>query len=133
MGCAIAHELASRGARVRVVDPRGTGQGATRASAGILAPHIEGHIEPLHRLGIRSLALYDGFIERLRNETDQPVEYERDGTLQVAGDADLEQLRDQATRLSTAGVTNILLSRQEVRSAEHHVAEWVSAGLLIPD
>jgi glycine oxidase len=134
VGCAIAHELVSRGARVRVVDPRGTGQGATRASAGILAPHIEGHIEPLHRLGIRSLALYDTFIERLRSETDQPVEYERAGTLQVASKgADLERLGDQATRLSAAGVTTALLSRAEVRSAEFHLAEWVAGGLLIPD
>jgi glycine oxidase len=134
VGCAIAHELVSRGARVRVVDPRGTGQGATRASAGILAPHIEGHIEPLHRLGIRSLALYDTFIERLRGETDQPVEYERAGTLQVARDGDdLERLRDQATRLSATGVTSQLLSRADVRRAEFHLAEWVAGGLLIPD
>jgi len=134
VGCAIAHELASRGARVRVVDPRGTGQGATRASAGILAPHIEGHIEPLHRLGIRSLALYDSFVERLRSETDQPVEYERAGTLQVASKGeDLERLRDQAARLSAAGVTTALLSRVEVRSMEFHLADWVAGGLLIPD
>ena len=30
VGCAIAHELASRGARVRLVDPRGAGLGATQ-------------------------------------------------------------------------------------------------------
>ena len=41
VGCAIAHELARRGASVEVVDDRPVGMGATQASAGILAPFIE--------------------------------------------------------------------------------------------
>ena len=49
VGCAVAHELASRGARVHVVDMRGTGLGATQASAGILAPYVEGHLDALLR------------------------------------------------------------------------------------
>ena len=56
IGCAVAYELARRGARVHVVDPRTPGQGATRASAGILAPYIEGHVPSLLKLGVRSLA-----------------------------------------------------------------------------
>jgi glycine oxidase len=137
-GCAVAYELASRGARVRVVDPRGPGRGATRASAGMLAPHIEGHIPQLHALGVRSLALYDGFIDRLRSETDQPIEYERTGTLQVAGDERAaERLRGESARLSASGVANTLLSAREVRSAEHGLGGSgtanIAAGLLIPD
>jgi len=54
IGCAIAHELAARGARVRVLDSRVPGGGATRASAGILAPYIEGHDQTLLSLGLRS-------------------------------------------------------------------------------
>src|ERR1700741_3661309 len=61
VGSAIAHELASRGARVQLIDSRGVGRGATRASAGILAPQIEGHIPELRKLAVRSLALYDDF------------------------------------------------------------------------
>src|SRR4029453_1704788 len=110
IGYAAAYELAARGADVRVVDPRGTGQGATRASAGILAPHIEGHLDRLFQLCMRSFGLYDSFVERLRNETDQPIEYERVGTREGAGDAaDLEQLRAQANHLSTSGVAHSLL------------------------
>src|SRR4051812_34475762 len=84
IGCAVAHELASRGARVRVLDPRGTGQGATRASAGILAPYIEGHSPALLDLTLRSLHLYDDLIARLRREVSHPPEYARRGSLQVA-------------------------------------------------
>src|SRR5688572_9466738 len=94
VGLAIAHELASRGAGVRIVDPRGAGEGATWASAGILAPQIEGHSEPLLRLGIASLQEYDRFIDRLTEESDQLIEYQRSGTLQVAITA------EEAQRLS---------------------------------
>ncbi len=58
VGLAIAHELASRGATVRILDARGPGQGATWASAGILAPHIEGHSDALLRLSVASLEAY---------------------------------------------------------------------------
>ena len=68
-GCSIAWELASRGAAVTVIDTRGVGKGATYASAGILAPRIEGHSPELLRLGLCSLGLYDGFIGRLKRET----------------------------------------------------------------
>jgi glycine/D-amino acid oxidase-like deaminating enzyme len=40
IGCAVAYELARRGASVELVDERPAGYGATQASAGILAPYI---------------------------------------------------------------------------------------------
>ena len=43
VGCAVAYELARRGASVQVVDDRPAGMGATQASAGVLAPYIEAH------------------------------------------------------------------------------------------
>ena len=48
---------------VRVFEARTIGAGATQASAGILAPYIEGHDRGLlFELGVRSLALYDDFV-----------------------------------------------------------------------
>ena len=41
VGCAVAYELARRGASVEIVDERPVGMGATQASAGVLAPYIE--------------------------------------------------------------------------------------------
>ena len=65
IGCAVARELASRGARVRLFEARTVAAGATQASAGILAPYIEGHERgPLFDLTLRSLAIYDDFIAR---------------------------------------------------------------------
>ena len=103
IGCAVAYELARRGARVHVVDPRTPGQGATRASAGILAPYIEGHDSALLKLCVRSLALYDEFIQRLIVDSSADVEYSRCGTLQVAA-ADGETIRLGALARDLAGM-----------------------------
>ncbi|MDQ3070687.1 MAG: FAD-binding oxidoreductase, partial [Acidobacteriota bacterium] len=85
IGCAIAHELASRGARVTVLERRGVGRGASWASAGVLAPWIEAHERgPLLDMCAASLALYDAFVERVRADGGAPFEYARPGTLESA-------------------------------------------------
>jgi glycine/D-amino acid oxidase-like deaminating enzyme len=86
IGCAIARELAVRGVACVVVDDRPVGGGATQASAGILAPHVEAHEGgPLLDLGVRSLALYDDWIAAVRSESGVDVEYRRIGTLETGG------------------------------------------------
>ena len=133
VGCAVAYELASRGARVRIVDPRGVGHGATRASAGVLAPYIEGHAESLLRLTTCSLAQYDRFIDRLRADSHRDIEYRRIGTLQVALAAhEANQLADAARRLAGARVDHRLFSHDEVRRVEPALTPAVTAALLIP-
>ena len=84
IGCAIARELAKRGVACTVLDPRPIAGGATQASAGMLAPHVEAHeAGPLLDLGTRSLALYDGWIAAVRAESGMDVEYRRIGTLET--------------------------------------------------
>jgi glycine oxidase len=84
IGCAIARELAVRGARVTVVDPRPPGGGATQASAGMLAPYVEAHGGgPMLDLCVRSLDLYDDWIAGLRAEG-CAIEYRRMPTLEIA-------------------------------------------------
>jgi glycine/D-amino acid oxidase-like deaminating enzyme len=51
IGCGIAHALTTRGADVTVIDPRSVGDGASRASAGMLAPFSEGRHDPACRSG----------------------------------------------------------------------------------
>jgi glycine oxidase len=134
VGYAVAYELASRGASIRIVDPRGAGLGATRASAGILAPYIEGHSEAFLKLAVCGLACYDGFIERVRSDSGRPIEYRRSGTLQAArGRAEAAELEGAARRLSASSVAHSLLDAEGVRSLEPALADDVSAGLLVPD
>jgi glycine oxidase len=88
IGCAVAGELTGRGARVHVLDSRAVGQGATQASAGMLAPYTEAHESgPLLDLLVRSLDLYDGWIQEVRARSGRHVEYRRSGSLEVAVDA----------------------------------------------
>ena len=133
IGAAIAYELAARGAQVRLVDARGSGQGATRASAGVLAPYIEGHSADLLRLGVCSLDRYDSFIARVAADAQRPVEYRRPGTLQVArSDHETRQLEQAARILASSGVSHTYLDRDAARSLEPSLAESIRAGLLVP-
>ena len=135
VGSAIAYELAARGARVRLIDERGSGQGATRASAGVLAPYIEGHSADLLRLGLCSLDHYDSFIARVAADARRPVEYRRQGTLQVARtDGEARQLEQASRILASSGVPHTSLDGDAARrlpGGEPSLAESVLAGLLI--
>ncbi len=134
VGYAVAYELASRGASIRIVDPRGAGLGATHASAGILAPYIEGHSEQFLELAVSGLACYDGFIDRVRSDSGHPVEYRRTGTLQVARTrVEAAELDEAAHRLSASSVAHSLLDAEGVKSLEPALADDVSAGLLVPE
>ena len=133
VGCAVAYELASRGAHVQLIDPRGPGRGATGASAGILAPLIEGHSQALLRLGTCSVALWDDFVRRIQRESGQTIEYDRNGTLQVAlDDAQAVELSDLARRLQSAGVIHSLLDGRDVAKLEPGVTDRATMGLLVP-
>src|SRR5947209_18733447 len=84
VGCAVAHELARRGASVEVVDDRPVGMGATQASAGVLAPYLEAdENSPLLELAAKSLSLYEEFVERTAADSGVAVPYRRTGTLNV--------------------------------------------------
>jgi glycine oxidase len=106
VGCTVAYELAKSGAPVRVLEPRSPGQGATRASAGILAPDIEGHGSALLRmLGRRSIDLYDDFISRLRADSGHDIVYQRNGTFDLAfSGADVDRLAELAKALERDGI-----------------------------
>jgi glycine oxidase len=133
VGCAVAYELASRGAHVELVDVRGPGRGATAASAGILAPLVEGHSPALLRLGMCSVAMWDDFVSRIQRDSAQTVEYERSGTLHVALNddqaADLSQL---ARMLTSAEVPHTLLDGRGVTRLEPGLATRATMALLVP-
>ncbi|HVG69871.1 MAG TPA: glycine oxidase ThiO [Vicinamibacterales bacterium] len=132
IGCAIAHELAARGARVRVLDGRGPGGGATRASAGILAPYIEGHDPAILALGVRSLDLYDEFVRRVVSDSSEEVEYERNGTLEVAITLDEAMaLRRRARALAGSRIEHALLDAGDVRRLEPEITPAAVAGLHV--
>jgi glycine oxidase len=133
IGCAVAHELARRGASVKIVDDRPVGMGATQASAGILAPYIEADAGgPLLELTVRSLDLFDGFIARVSAESGAAISYRRTGTLDVAlSDDEMRALTGTAAALAKRDVPARLLDAAGVRAAEPQIDEGAVGGLLI--
>ena len=134
VGVAIADALARGGARPVVVDMRGTGLGASRASAGILAPYVEGYgHESIASLGARSLALFDDFIAALRQDTGHTIEYARTGTLEVAfGDGDLSALHAKQHWMGARGVASDWLDATAAGEFEPALSANVAGGLFTP-
>jgi glycine oxidase len=133
IGYAVAYELAARGARVRIVDPRGHGAGATRASAGILAPYIEGHCQPLLALGLASLAQYERFLTRVAADASRDVEYRRTGTLQIAlNEQEARELEQLAAGLAERRVEHSLVSKAEIARIDGNLSPEARAGLIVP-
>jgi glycine oxidase len=134
VGCAVAYELARRGASVDVVDMRGAGMGATQASAGILAPHIEAReSSPLLGLAVRSLGLFDDFVASVSRDSGIAIPYRRTGTLDVAfDDVGMRALSATAAVLSRLGVAADLVDAAGARLQEPFLAAGVMGGLLIP-
>ena len=133
VGVAIADALAVRGARVTVLDMRGPGRGASFASAGILAPHVESHHEPRFLdLATRSLDMFDGFVAGAIQRSGRHVEYARTGTLEVALDEEeAHRLNGAQPRLRAAGVRHTWLTPDELRRTEPSVSSTAIGALLI--
>jgi glycine oxidase len=133
IGCAVAYELARRGASVQIVDNRPPGMGATQASAGVLAPFIEARDGgPLLELTARSLTLFDALISQLADDG-EAVAYHRHGTLDVAMQGDsLRHLSSTARALEARGIDAELLDAAAIRQQEPELSEDALGGLLIP-
>jgi glycine oxidase len=133
IGAAIAFELASRGARVRVLERGTPASGATYASAGMLVPYAE--TEPgslLQQICGESLARYDEFVSRVRQIVDVPVEYVRRGTLQVAVDEQGHRHLESTVRaLSAHGIPCELLDGRAARAAEPALSPTIVSGAIV--
>jgi glycine/D-amino acid oxidase-like deaminating enzyme len=134
IGCAVAHELARRGAAVRVIDDRLPGMGATQASAGMLAPFTEAkdRNHAFLDLAVRSLGLYDAFVADVVATAGVQVGYQRTGTLEVATTGEhIAALEHLSIRLQAHGVALRLLDGPAARAEEPHLGADVAGGLLI--
>ena len=133
IGCAVAWELAERGADVRVLDGGAAAGAATAAAGGMLAPLAEARQPgPFLDLALRSAELYPRFVDRLQDRTGMDVEYRGGGKLQLALDpaetASLESKQRWATEL---GHDVELLDGESARALEPAIAPATRAALLI--
>ena len=134
IGGSIAYELASRGASVTVLDSRTAGQGATQAAAGMLAPYIEGFGKPILAMAAMSLGMYDEFVRRVREDSGLPVDYLREGSLQViTADEPADKLLALQAAAVAAGVRCALLDPAQILELEPLITPDVAGGMLIPE
>ena len=133
IGVAVADALARRGAHVTVLEMRAPGQGASRASAGLLAPYTEAEPgSPLLEFGTRSLGLFDTFIARASEASGRSIEYARSGTLEVALDDDESTaLQRTATWLASQGVDHDWLDNRALQLLEPAVSREARGALLV--
>lgn len=138
VGCAVAYELASRRCHVELVADRGLAQAATQASGGMLVPYVESHTRgPMLDLSVRSLAIYDEFVARVRGdarEDAEPFEYSRNGSLQIAfRDEDATLLQSTAMWMGANGVACDWLSAADLRRSEPALAEGALGALFVQE
>ena len=94
MGLACAFALASRGARVRVIDPGGIGAGASGGVVGALSPHAPEGWDEGKALQLASLRMAEGFWAAVRDAGGAEPGYARTGRLMpVADEKGLEAAR----------------------------------------
>ena len=85
IGCAIAWRLAQSGASIALIERGRFGNGASGATAGIIAPlwHIPPDNPPLFQMGIRSLDLFPQWAAELADAGINP-EFQQTGILRIA-------------------------------------------------
>jgi glycine oxidase len=130
IGCAVGRELARRGVSVRIFEARTVGAGATQASAGVLAPHIEGHHSGAFlELLVRSLGLYDDFVRDVSLDSGIPIEYRRCGSLEIATD---EAAAGRLRAAAAGGTGQRWLTTGEARGLEPPLPQSILGALLVP-
>ena len=85
IGCAIAWRLAQSGASIALIERGRFGNGASGATAGIIAPlwHIPPDNPPLFQMGLRSLQLFPQWAAELADAGINP-EFQQTGILRIA-------------------------------------------------
>ena len=139
-GRVTAWRAARAGAPVTLIEPDpvtapARARAASTVAAGMLTPATEAVFgeEPLMELGIRSAALYPGFVAELESACGFDVGYRTTGTLLVAFDSDDMAVLDRLHALhERLGVATERLSGRACRRLEPMLSPSVRGGVLAP-
>lgn len=134
LSCALACRL--RGLRVTLLETGVTGGQASGAAAGLLAPFSENGEQPdaFFQLCQASFALFEDWLETLREWTDRDVEFVRSGSLHVAlHEADEWPMQVRARWQREAGVRAEWLDAAALRRLEPALGREVAGALFYPD
>lgn len=126
-GLSIGWQLARSGADVTVLDRAQPGQGATWASAGMIAVTGENHTEAtqLFSMAQHATKMWPDFSAEIEAASDVPIGFRKDGALVAAFDAQtLDALRNRA---EPAGAE--ILNADEARAREPLLSQNVCGAL----
>lgn len=126
-GLTVALASADRGAHVVVLDQPRQGS-ASRASAGMLAPSVEGLPDGVLSAAVAARDLYPAYVEMLAARTGLRVALNRDGILEVASDR-----AHFATLSASAGANATVLDEAALASLESALAGHAGALLHASD
>ena len=133
-GCAVAIELAVRGASVTLVEKNQPGVGATGASAGMLAPQYEAHApDAAFHFSVASKEAFPAFAKHIQDLAAWKVGLRTDGML-VANRTAVEEegaLQDLAFQ-AAVGLEGEILSVEEAQRIHGGVAADVHSWLWLP-
>ena len=135
IGCAIAREASLGGMSVLLFERGRPGGESSGAAAGMLMPHVEsGHAGALQELGIRSRALYDGFVGRVRDESGIDPGLSRQGSLHLARTVEeIESLDTRCRNHHAAGLRVERIERSQLKELEPGLGEPAGGALFFPD
>ena len=124
LGLSIAFVCLRRGARVRVVDPKGPGGGASGGLVGALAPHVPENWNAKKAFQLDSLLLAEPFWRVVEDIAGISSGYARTGRVQPVEDAAAEQLVNNAQKVPVRFGRERLsgVSRRAPSSNSHHKA-----------
>jgi glycine oxidase len=133
IGLSIARELAGRKS-VLVLDRSATGQGTSRAAAGMLTPLSEADDAGcFFQLCRASHLLFEDFVEALEQETGVDCGFSRDGLLLLASTEDAAaQVQKRFEWQRNAGFEVELISAEHVCKLEPLVTAKVMNALYVP-
>jgi glycine oxidase len=133
IGCSLARELARANAAVTVLDRGQAGSAASSAAAGLLSPTVSAATSgSLAELCYQSGAIYEAWVEELRQEGADDVGFRRPGMLEVWTDGSAQSEGDFLCA-SRPGHRVELLPAEEVRRREPALAPSVTGGVFYPD
>ena len=136
MGLALAWRLATAGCAVDVFDQGQSGQGASRAAAGMLAACAEAEPGEDHLLGLNraSQALWPAFAAELEQAAGFSVDLRPEGTIVLALNADdAARLRHLIAFQQGLGLPVEWLNGAEVRRREPHLATKLAGAVWCPE
>lgn len=135
IGCALAYELAKRGAAVTLLERDRLGAHASGVAAGMLAPLAEAQRkDALLELGLRSLALYPAWAAEIEEASGIAVECRRSGLLRVAETAEeAAELRRREAWQRELGAGVHWEEGAELRHEEVGLGGHIVGGLVSPE